>query len=59
MGKFWNWCKSFFVKAQPVVQSLEPIAAQVAVQIHPALKPQITVATAAYDAVKGALHQTP
>lgn len=59
MNKFWGWCKSFFVKVQPVVHNLEPVAAQIAVKIDPALKPTIDVAAAAYGVVKGALHQTP
>lgn len=57
MSKLWNWCKSFFVKAQPVVHRFEPLAADLATKIDPSLAPKIAAATAAYGAVRGVLNE--
>lgn len=57
MNRFWNWCKSFFVKAKPIVDSAAPGMITLVEAIDPKLTPKITVATAAYGAVQGALNQ--
>lgn len=57
MSKFWNWCKNLFSKAQPIVHRVEPFVEQTAIRLDPTLAPKIAIATAAYGAVKGALHE--
>lgn len=57
MSKLFNWLKSFFVKAQPVIERVEPIIVDVATKSDPTLAPKIVIATAAYGAIRGILHE--
>ncbi len=57
MSKFWAWCKTFFSKAQPVINKVEPIVVIAAETADPSLAPKIDAASQAFNAVKGAINQ--
>jgi hypothetical protein len=58
MSKFWGWLKSFFVKAQPIIATVEPVAITIAEAANPKLIPALDAAQAAIAAAKGVANKT-